>query len=102
MSLKQRLHTLLKANKGQPVSLNTLEGIVKGWHYKLATAERKLRPSESPDVEGVMINRAIIAYRWKGDCSIKNCCESFRLIQIHARNCPTLAVELPEDDAKLF
>lgn len=66
MSLKLNLHNLIKT-QGY-ISLDQLEDYCHKAHYKLATAERQLRPSQSPQVEGVWNTKrtAIIGYKWKG------------------------------------
>lgn len=67
MSLRQKLNNYI-ANHGQ-VSYQVLKQMLEngdfGRRYKLSNLERRLRPSESPEVEAVVENGAITAYRWK-------------------------------------
>lgn len=65
ISLKQRLNTLIEDRKGGVVSINEIETLCHQYQYKLSNAERRLRQSESPNVERVFKNGAIIGYKWK-------------------------------------
>lgn len=55
------------------ISTDELESILKniinphtGEHYKLSNAERRLRPSDSPNVEAVKNDKGFIkGYKWK-------------------------------------
>jgi hypothetical protein len=63
--LRQRLNNWIKAEQGQIVYVDSIERQVKLWGYKISNYERRLRPSESPNIERVMKNGAIVGYRWK-------------------------------------
>lgn len=63
-SLKTKLHKTI--SEAGFVTYNQLEQLVHEWGFKLATAERTLRPSISPEIRQVKKNGAIIRYEWKG------------------------------------
>lgn len=63
--LKQKLNTWIKAEEGRIVYVDAIERQVKLWGYKISNYERRLRASESPNIERVMKNGAIIGYRYK-------------------------------------
>lgn len=65
MSLKSQLTQLIKSRSGTMVSINEIYLLCQTESYKLSNAERRLRPSESPNVERVFKNGAIIGYRWR-------------------------------------
>lgn len=65
ISLKQRLNTLIEDRKGGMVSINEIRQICDEYHYKQSNAERRLRASESPNVEPIFKHGAIIGYKWK-------------------------------------
>jgi hypothetical protein len=96
MSLKQHLNDLIQSRNGGTVTLQEIEDLCKSEKYKLSNAERRLRPSESPGIERVMQNGAIVGYRWTGKKQIYNapltqlpriCCYSFKVFQVHDTNC---------------
>ncbi len=64
MSLKSNLNQIIKDRKGEIFTLNELEAYCHNAHYKLSNAERRLRASESPNIERLMKNGAIIGYRY--------------------------------------
>lgn len=63
--LKQKLNDWIKSENGRVVSINEIEQQVKLWGYKISNYERRLRPSESPNIERVFKNNAIIGYRYR-------------------------------------
>lgn len=64
IGLKQKLHDYIKA---QPINLDDLHRLCKLWGYKTATAERCLRPSQSPEIAEIRTEKgAIIGYKWRG------------------------------------
>lgn len=63
MGLKSNLNKIIE-ERGE-ISLNELEEYCHKAHYKLSYAERELRPSASPNIEGVWKNGAIIGYKAK-------------------------------------
>lgn len=65
MSLKSNLNQIIKDRNGGIYSINELEAYCKKVPCKLASAERKLRPSESPNLERVMKKGYIIGYKYK-------------------------------------
>lgn len=67
MSLKDALNNLIRNNRGEPVWLPEIEKFCKANSYKLSNAERRLRRSESPNVEPIFNDKhtAIIGYRWR-------------------------------------
>lgn len=66
-SLKKQLNDLIRA-KGQ-VEYNEIKRLCEsgyfGKYYRMTTAERRLRKSESPDIEEVMQNGYILSYKAK-------------------------------------
>jgi hypothetical protein len=64
MSLKSTLNQMIKDRNGGIVTINEIEAFCHTAHYKLSNAERRLRPSESPNIERVMKNGAIIGYKY--------------------------------------
>lgn len=68
ISLKQKLHDYIKA---QPINLDDLHRLCKLWGYKTATAERTLRPSQSPEITEIKTEKgAIIGYKWRGSSEL--------------------------------
>ena len=65
MSLKSNLQQIIKDRKGGVYTLNELEDYCHKANYKLSNAERRLRHSESPDIERVYKNGAIIGYKYE-------------------------------------
>ncbi len=67
-SLKEKLNSYIRVN-GQ-VSYNTIKDLVEiGFFqkkYRMSTAERRLRESESPEVEAIVEGGAIKYYKWVG------------------------------------
>jgi hypothetical protein len=63
-SLKLRLNQLIQ-REGY-LWLEELDLLCKKWRYKLATAERRLRPSESPNVEPIVHHGANIGFKSRG------------------------------------
>ncbi len=64
MSLKSNLNQIIKDRNGGIFTLQELEVFCKNAQYKLSNAERRLRPSESPNIERVMKNGAIVGYKY--------------------------------------
>lgn len=67
MSLRTNLNQIIKDRNGEIVSVNEIEAYCNKAHYKKSNAERRLRPSESPDIERVWNDKktAIIGYKYK-------------------------------------
>jgi len=63
--LRQKLNDYIKGENGAFVSHDTVKQLCKQWGYRESNAERRLRPSESPNVERIMKNGAIVGYRWR-------------------------------------
>ena len=63
--LKQRLNDFIKSYKGEVVPHDTIKQLCKTWGYRESNAERRLRMSESPNIERLMKNGAIIGYRYQ-------------------------------------
>lgn len=68
-SLKEKLNDLIR-EKGE-VSYGEIAEIVSVWGYRLSTAERRLRQSESPNVEPIMgysqrHTEYIKGWKWSG------------------------------------
>jgi hypothetical protein len=67
-SLREQLNSYIRING--KVSYNTIKDLVEtgffGKVYKISNAERRLRQSESPDVEAEYENGHIKSYVWKG------------------------------------
>lgn len=64
MSLRSQLNQIIKERKGELLTIGELEVLCKRLGYKLSNAERRLRPSDSPEIERVMKNGYIIGYRY--------------------------------------
>lgn len=62
--LRQRLNDYIKSYKGEVVPHDTIKQLCKAWGYRESNAERRLRASESPDIERLMKNGAIVGYRY--------------------------------------
>lgn len=54
---------MISERAGGVLSLNEIEDFCHKAGYKLSNAERVLRPSQSPNIERVWKNNAIIGYR---------------------------------------
>lgn len=78
-SLKQKLNNLIQSRAGQLVSINEIEALCHEFQYKLSNAERRLRASESPNIERVFKNGAIIGYRWQGSTVVTQFFKDFPL-----------------------
>lgn len=63
-SLKSQLQQIIKDRNGGIFTLNELEAYCHKVPCKLASAERKLRPSESPNIERVMKKNYILGYKY--------------------------------------
>ena len=68
MTIKQKLYEVIK-QRGY-ITYNDLEDICHEIGCKIATAERILRPSSSPQVKRIEKNGAIIRYEWLGQESV--------------------------------
>ena len=66
MSLKSNLNQLIKDKNGEIFTLKELTAYCEKAAYKLSNAERRLRPSDSPDIVRVYNNKgnAIIGYKY--------------------------------------
>lgn len=66
MSLKSNLQQLIKDRNGGIVTLKEIEDFCHKSQYKTSNAERRLRPSDSPDITPVWNEKetAIIGYRY--------------------------------------
>lgn len=62
--LRQKLNDWIRQENGRIVSINEIEAQVKIWGYKISNYERRLRPSESPNIERIKKNGAIIGYKY--------------------------------------
>lgn len=97
MSLKSTLNQIIK-ERGS-ITLAELEELCHKLKYKLSNAERRLRPSDSPDIEPIYNEKrtAIIGYRfnrsdrenkgnkgWNGE---NGCCIWKGVNGIHASSC---------------
>lgn len=79
--LKQTLHDEIK-RRGY-LSSYDVEKICHELHYKLSNAERRLRESESPEIERVMKDGVIVGYRMKqGDQKLFNMPEREREVSV--------------------
>jgi hypothetical protein len=65
MSLHKKLNDWIKDEQGRTVPIESIERQVGEWGYKISNYERRLRPSESPNIERVFKNGAIVGYRYK-------------------------------------
>lgn len=63
--LREKLSDWIKSENGRVVTIGVIEQQVKLWGYKISNYERRLRPSESPNIERVFKHGAIIGYRWE-------------------------------------
>lgn len=68
MKLKKELHFRIKLYNGRLYPVEYVEMICKKLGYKISTGERRLRPSESPNIETVYFiengrRKHIIGYR---------------------------------------
>lgn len=79
MSLRINLNKIIEDRAGQVFTLNELEEYCHKAQYKLSNAERVLRPSKSPNVEGVWNDKrtAIIGYRLKVSENVANFLREF-------------------------
>lgn len=112
MSLKAKLNQIIEEANGAVVTIDQIEQICKENHYKMSNAERRLRASESPNIERVFKNGAIIGYRWTNGgreeathlphkqkiagatpAPRTNCCYSFRVFGTHGSECRTKIVQ---------
>jgi len=66
MSLKSELNQIIKDRNGGVVTLKEIEDYCHKASYKLSNAERRLRPSESPNIAPVWNKKhtAIIGYKY--------------------------------------
>lgn len=64
MSLKKNLNQIIKDRNGELFTITELEAYCKKAGYKLSNAERRLRPSESPEIERVFKKGYIIGYAY--------------------------------------
>ena len=64
MSLKKTLNNLIQ-ERGY-ISYQELKDFCDQNGKKMSVAERRLRPSESPDIEMVKVDGSIYGYKWRG------------------------------------
>lgn len=62
-SLKTKLHNAIKQQGS--LTYYEVEKLCHQWGYKVETASRQLRQSQSPQVRSVMKNGAVVRYEWK-------------------------------------
>ncbi len=96
MSLKSQLNQIIR-ERGS-ISIQEIEDFCHKAGYKLSNAERRLRKSESPDVEPLWNKKhtAIIGYQKRefDRTGVYNpelgnvCCYSFKAFKTHTRDCP--------------
>ena len=68
MGIKTILHNRIKELDGKIMPLNEVHYLCNIFNYKHSTAERKLRPSESPNVVPILNGKKhIMGYRLKKD-----------------------------------
>lgn len=67
MSLKSQLNQIIKDRHGQIYTLKELEEYCHKYPAKLSQAERRLRPSDSPNIKPVWNEKhtAIIGYKYE-------------------------------------
>lgn len=111
MSLKTNLQQIIKDRNGEIFTLTELEAYCHKYPAKLSNAERRLRSSESPNIEKVFKNNAIVGYRYitgSGEVvsrvahnhqvvgaiptSPTTCCPSWDIFKVHAQTCNKLKV----------
>ena len=95
MSLKSNLNQIIKDRNGGIVSINEIETYCHKAKYKLSNAERRLRKSESPDIEPVYNDKktAIIGYKARTEqkSAITDvCCPSYGIFGTHNPNCAVM------------
>lgn len=102
--LRTKLNDWIKAEGGKLVPIDAIERQVKLWGYKISNYERRLRPSESPDIERVFKNGVIVGYKLKSivvygrnpSQLFEVCCYSVGVFGTHDRNCETLKKKAAE------
>ena len=73
MSLKKSLHDRIRLYEGKLYPYDEVERICRVLGYKISNAERRLRPSESPDIQTVYSEKGfIIGYKYQPELVIKN------------------------------
>ena len=73
MSLKETLNNLIKDRYPDIVKVDEIECITKERGYKISNAERRLRKSESPEIEALKNAKGnIYAYKYKPKREIYN------------------------------
>ncbi len=66
MSLKKKLHEIIKGENGGIVTHHVIQRICEVEGRRVSNGERRLRPSESPDIETVYNKKGfIVGYRAK-------------------------------------
>ncbi len=65
--LRQKLNDWVKSENGKIIPIDLIETRVKAWGYKISNYERRLRPSESPNIAPVWNEKhtAIVGYYWR-------------------------------------
>lgn len=114
MSLKVQLNQIIKDRNGEIFTYNELKLYCEKSGFKLSNGERRLRASESPNIERLMKHGAIIGYRYlesgpdvkqwfkapKTPNLASGCCPGFPIFKVHNQNCPIL--EVMESQAKVL
>lgn len=72
MSLRANLNQIIKDRNGGVVSIDEIADYCKKAGFKLSNAERRLRPSDSPDIQRVFKKGYIIGYKYEKDCEKEN------------------------------
>lgn len=102
-SLKQKLNIYIKNQNGEVVSLDRVAELCRLWGYKTSTAERRLRPSDSPNIGEKWNDKqtAIIGYYWQESApqrtikpNLDFCCGSrLRGFAEHSKDCWQLSLK---------
>lgn len=98
MSLRSTLNQIIRDQHGEIVPINEIYAYCDKNHFKRSNAERRLRASESPNIERVMKHGAIIGYRYlEPGPDVKEwfkppCCSSIQIYGIHSRDCEKVKV----------
>ena len=73
MSLKKTLNNLIKDRYPDIVKVDEIEYTTKEMGYKISNAERRLRKSESPNIEALKNGKGnIYAYKYKPERTVYN------------------------------
>ena len=77
MSLKEKLNNYIRDQNGSFVSHDMIKQLCQQFGYRESNAERRLRASESPNIERVYKNGAIIGYKWKQSENVRDFMEKW-------------------------